>query len=275
MLKNLAARCLNTYRGIRSRLAYESRIRDVPSLDINSQKNVLIVTVDCLRNDRISRTGYRRETTPFIDSLDSYTSAIAPAPWTFSSVPSILTGLYPHNHGAVYPDDSMRNQDLTNPPNVVRNDVYTIAELLAASGYETWFGTAIGTAALPIQGRFKTTKHYHDADARTLLSDMREWWNDTSGPKFGYVQLGDLHEPLHEPETNYFGEIPDITGIDGWRFEQGNTNVPGFEAYRDAKELLYDILLRHVDKEINRAWKRLDGQEDTILFITSDHGEEF
>ena len=46
-------------------------------------------------------------------------------------------------------------------------------------------------------------------------------------------------------------EIPDITGIDGWRFEQGNTNVPGFEAYRDAKEPLYDILLRHVDKEIN------------------------
>ena len=127
MLKEFANRGLRILRQVRSRFVYESRSTAAPLIKFNESKNVLIITVDCLRNDRISQTGYHRETTPFIDSLASYTPAIAPAPWTYSSVPSILTGLYPHRHGAAYPDDSSRNQDLTNPPNGVRDDVYTIA----------------------------------------------------------------------------------------------------------------------------------------------------
>jgi arylsulfatase A-like enzyme len=240
----------------------------------NSQ-NVLILTVDCLRNDRISQTGYHRVTTPFIDSLESYTPAIAPAPWTFSSVPSILTGLHPHRHGAAYPDDSSRNQDLNNPPNGVRNDVYTIAELLDANGYETKFLTAIGTAAIPIDGRFKSMQRRHDADAETLLAELKDWWNSNSGPKFGYVQLGDLHESLHEPDTAYFGEIPDVEGIGRWRFTSGDVDSEAFEEYRSARELLYDTLVRYVDEQIERTLEDLADLEDTVVIVTSDHGEEF
>lgn len=213
-------------------------------MNLDQHQNVLIITVDCLRNDRISRTGYQRETTPFLDSLNSFTPAIAAASWTFSSVPSILTGLYPHHHGAAYSDDSSRNQDLTNPPNGVRDDVSTVAEVLGASGYKTKFMTAIGTAAVPIQGRFKSMEQHHDADAGTMLSKLQQWWNRESGPKFGYVQLGDLHEP----EQTYFGEIPDIEGIDRWRFTSGDIQSDEFEEYRSARGLLYDTLVRFVDE---------------------------
>jgi len=275
MIKNLARRGLNTVRRVRSRLAYESHVRDISGLNLDSEQNVLILTVDCLRNDRISRTGYERETTPFLDDMESYTPAVAAAPWTFSSVPSILTGYYPHEHGAVYSNDSSRNQDLNNPPNGVREDVRTLAELLAASGYETRFDTAIVTAALPIRGRFKTTNIHHQADATELLSGMAEWWNTTSGPKFGYAQLGDLHEPLHRPGFEPFGKIPDVQGIDGWRFEDGLIEDPEFDQYRDARSLLYDTLVRYVDREIERVLDELTEIEDTIVVVTSDHGEEF
>lgn len=275
MFKDLAKNGLDTLRQFRSRIAYESRSNNVPVVDLEEPQNVLVITVDCLRNDRISRTGYRRDTTPFIDSLNSFTPAITAAPWTFSSVPSILTGLYPHNHGAAYSDDSSRNQDLNNPPNVVRDNVYTIAELFDANEYETKFITAIETAAVPIEGRFKSIKRRHDANAETLLSEIRKWWNAESSPKFGYVQLGDLHEPLHEPETNYFDDIPDIDGIDRWRFTSGDIQSEEFEQYRSARELLYDTLVRYVDDEIERTFDKLQNLDDTLVIVTSDHGEEF
>jgi len=236
---------------------------------------VLVVTVDCLRNDRISRTGYDRQTSPYLDSLASFSPAISVAPWTFSSVPSILTGRYPHEHGAAYSSDTSRNQDLSNPPHSVRDDVHTLAELLAAAGYETRFDTAITTAALPIRGRFKTTNIRNQTDAGELLSGTVEWWNDTTGPKFAYVQLGDLHEPLAWPDAEPFGSIPKIDGIERWRYEDGNVDAPGFSEYREGRELLYDSLLRYVDAEIERALEELTGIEDTVVVVTSDHGEEF
>ena len=275
MIKRFAQPALDTLRGVKNRLAYESRSTDVPSMTLENSQNVLIITVDCLRNDRISRTGYHRETTPFIDSFESYTPAIAAAPWTFSSVPSILTGLYPHRHGAAYPDDSSRNQDLSNPPNGVRDDIYTIAELLGGNRYETKFLTAIGTAAVPIEGRFKSIQRRHDADAETLLSEFLDWWNNEPASKFGYVQLGDLHEPLHEPDTTYFGEIPDIDGIERWKFTSGKIDSEAFEEYRSARELLYDTLVRYIDEQIERTLDELSDLDDTVVIVTSDHGEEF
>ena len=275
MIREIAKNALDTFRGLRNRILYESRSADVPSFMFEDSKNVLMITIDSLRNDRISRNDSQRDTTPFIDSFGSYTPAISPAPWTFSSVPSILTGLYPHRHGAVYSDDSIRNYDFSDPPNGIRDNIFTIAELLDASGYETKFITAIGTAAVPIEGRFRSMEQHHNADAETLLSGIQNWWNTESGPKFGYVQLGDLHEPLHEPDTNYFGNIPDVEGIGRWRFTSGNIDSEEFEEYRYARELLYDTLVRYIDEEIKRTLNGLTEFDDTIIIITSDHGEEF
>src|SRR4030042_5572322 len=63
--------------------------------------NVIIIVVDSLRNSNLSCRGHFRQTTPFLDSMESRFTAISAAPWTYSSVASILTGLYPHNHNAV------------------------------------------------------------------------------------------------------------------------------------------------------------------------------
>ena len=275
MIKRFGKRAVSTFTRLKNRLAYESRSKVVPSVSVGDSQNVLIITIDCLRNDRISQNGYRRDTTPFIDSFSSHTPAIAAAPWTFSSVPSILSGLYPHRHGATYPDDSSRNQDLSNPPNVVRDDVYTIAELLDKNGYTTKFFTAIETAAVPVEGRFKSIEQHHDANAKTVLSKLQDWWNSESNPKFAYIHLGDLHEPLHDPDIRPFGKIPDIDGIDRWRFTSGDINSERFENYRFARELFYDTLVRYVDLHIEQTLSELSELDDTVIMVTSDHGEEF
>jgi len=61
-----------------------------------SNPNILLVTIDCLRQDRCGFAGHHRNTTPTLDSLTAnslvYKNAQAPGPRTSESVPGILSG---------------------------------------------------------------------------------------------------------------------------------------------------------------------------------------
>jgi len=66
---------------------------------MGTQKSIVLVTVDCLRADHVGFMGYRRPTTPFLDSLakESFvfpTAIVAGAP-TYYSFPAILGARYP------------------------------------------------------------------------------------------------------------------------------------------------------------------------------------
>jgi predicted AlkP superfamily pyrophosphatase or phosphodiesterase len=85
---------------VQNKLQFRRRVSSSPDYDLSDQ-NVLFLVVDCLRADHLSPKN-KRDTTPFFGQLGGVnTTAISAAPWTFSSVPSILSGRYPHNHGAV------------------------------------------------------------------------------------------------------------------------------------------------------------------------------
>src|SRR5580765_7091342 len=66
--------------------------------------NVLLVTVDTLRADRLSSYGYRRPTTPHLDRLLArgvrFAQARTVEPLTNPALASLLTSRYPHEHGA-------------------------------------------------------------------------------------------------------------------------------------------------------------------------------
>jgi len=65
--------------------------------------NVLVIVVDTLRADHVSSYGYARPTTPNLDHLAQqgvrFENAIAPCSWSLPSHVSLLTGLYPFEHG--------------------------------------------------------------------------------------------------------------------------------------------------------------------------------
>ena len=94
-----------------------------------SQPNVLLVVVDSLRADRLGCYGNSRATSPAIDSLARdairFEHAYATAPWTMPSVASILTGLYPSEHGVQHGFRKLALSHLTLP------------ERLKARGYRT------------------------------------------------------------------------------------------------------------------------------------------
>lgn len=70
-------------------------------------KNVILITIDCLRFDHLGCYGYQKNISPFIDSLASegikYTNAFSNGPFTIASFPSILASIYPLDYGRIIP----------------------------------------------------------------------------------------------------------------------------------------------------------------------------
>src|SRR3954469_1868323 len=69
-----------------------------------SARNLVIITIDTLRADRVGAYGYTHARTPTLDALAAegvrFTQAYATAPITLTSHASLMTGRYPPGHGA-------------------------------------------------------------------------------------------------------------------------------------------------------------------------------
>lgn len=93
-----------------------------------NKPNILLISIDTLRADHLSCYGYHRQTTPNIDRLAAegvlFKNAYSTAVWTPPAHASMLTGLYPSQHGVV------ANKRL-------KQDIPTIAEVLAQYDYNT------------------------------------------------------------------------------------------------------------------------------------------
>lgn len=262
-----------------------SRIREIdPSkyLDITQKPdlNVIILVVDCLRNSHMSHNGYSRGTTPFMSSFQgSRFGAVSASSWTYPSVASILTGLYPHNHNAVI---GTRVKNIEDPKTYrkIRSNVLTLPEILYLLGYRVYFGSAIDIANLPLRAR-TIPREYESPNAENLLADLGKWISKKGKRFFAYLQLGDLHEPIDPPDDfrNFFGVVRSVPRIDKWDYRRPEEQKgKDFEEYKKNRILLYDNTLRYVDHAIEQLYAFLESSgltSSTIFLITADHGEEF
>ena len=252
-------------------------------LDISSKpdKNIILITIDCLRYAHLSYNGYQRETTPFLDSLKGYrASLIATSPWTYPAVASLLTGFYPHNHGAIL-DGQDRKFDVSKLK-PLKGNILTLSEILALFGYATYFNSGIDLAMLSVRRRFHEQKLNSLTDAEVILNDLKDWIGKQKDKFFAHVHLKDLHEPITPPQKfyNYFGKVKKLYKIEYWGDFQKPENQKGreFEEFKENKILLYDNTLRYIDHTLEQFYAFLEDRglmDNTILIITADHGEEF
>lgn len=252
-------------------------------LDLSSKpdKNVILITIDCLRYDHLSFTGYQRETTPFLDSLKGYKAPlIATSPWTYPAVASLLTGFYPHNHGAILEGEDRKFDVSKLKP--LKSNILTLSEILALFGYATYFNSGIDLAMLSVRRRFYDQKLNSFTEADAILNDLKGWIRNQKGNFFAHVHLKDPHEPITPPKEfyNYFGKVKKLYKIEYWGDFQRPENQRGkeFEEFKENKLLLYDNTLRYVDYALERFYAFLENEgltDNTVLIITADHGEEF
>lgn len=252
-------------------------------LDLSSKpdKNVILITVDCLRSDHVSYSDYQRNTTPFLDSLGGYkTRLIATSPWTYPAIASLLTGFYPHNHGAVLAGQEGKFDISKLKP--LKSNILTLSEILGFFGYATYFNSGIDLAFLSVRRRFYEQKLSSLTDAEVILNDLKQWIENQEGNFFAHIHLKDLHEPVSPPKEfyNYFGKVKKLPKIEYWGEFQKPENQKGekFEEFKRNKLLLYDNTLRYVDYTLEQFYTFLEDRgliDNTILVITADHGEEF
>ncbi len=221
--------------------------------------NLLLVTLDTTRADRLGAYGYAPAKTPALDALAErgvvFEEAYSPAPMTLPAHATMMTGLLPPEHGA-----------RVNGMHRLAPDVPTLAEGLSSGGYRT--GAFI--AALVLDGKFGLARgfeHYDDdlsdaykqgaADelARYRAGDLvvdaaLEWLDGTrdARPFFAWVHLYDAHVP--------------------WRLHGKARSFP--------LSRTYDRELEFVDEQVGRLVAFLDERgirDTTIVMAVADHGE--
>ena len=241
----------------------------------DAPRHIVCVTVDALRADTVDES-----LTPHLASMAG-TAAVSPSTWTFPAVSSLLSGRYPHGHGAARRTDDFENSvtDMTGLPPRPDSELELLPERLAGAGYRTRGTFAMIVPFLALSGRFESHELYRDAPAERVLSDHLEWLADRRGERtFSYVHLGDLHEPV-DPPADYWAvhdvdeSIPDVRT---WRFEDVAEPSPTVERYRTHRRRLYRAAAEYVDNRLSAFLTRSDDfLEETLFVIVGDHGEAF
>lgn len=109
---------------------------------IRGKKNVILITIDTLRQDSLKCYGYSRETSPFIDSIADkgilFENCVSQSPWTLPSHASIFTSKYPSEHGAYNSEKGVSSSGWAElKANPLPDSAHTMAEFFSENGYLT------------------------------------------------------------------------------------------------------------------------------------------
>ncbi|MFW6050588.1 MAG: sulfatase-like hydrolase/transferase [Myxococcota bacterium] len=249
-------------------------------------RNVLVYVVDTLRADKLSPYDPQtRVETPglsrFVETAATFLHARAQENWTKPSIATLLSSLMPWEHTA------------TRGSSVVPRSVALLPEMLREHGFHTGAFIANGY----VSGKFGFERGWDDyrnyiresrrTDAEFVAADALDWLDrrPEDRPFFLYVHTIDPHVPYRPPEEELarYGD-PHYRGPVSFRrdatlLEKIKTGKLRLRP-RDKRQLeaLYDGEISYHDVHFAAI---LDGLErrgladDTLVIVTSDHGEEF
>jgi arylsulfatase A-like enzyme len=273
---------ISRWRQLLARLCIALAVSSLLAACGSQPPNLILISIDTLRADRLGSYGHSRPTSPFLDSLAMrgvvFEEATAPGSWTIPSHASMWTGLYPRSHGLRFVVDELAP------------DIPTLPAILTQHGYAT---AAVMNAVLLMQGRgfgrgfdgvsfIPSTSRPGGAARR--VSEAGVSWARSRGeqPFFLFLHFFDVHsdyQPL--PRYRRMFEQPYAGIADG--------STAQLKAHRkgslrlgddDARHLLelYDAGIRQLDDALAELFAELEEGgllENTFVFVTSDHGEEF
>ena len=222
--------------------------------------NVLLITIDTLRADRVGAFGGKKPLTPTLDRLAGegirLTRAYASAPLTLPSHASLMTAASPPVHG-------VRNNSLFR----LGDKLPTLATLLKSAGYRT--GAFVG--AFVLDARFGLNRGFDVYDdrygekasgdpgegperrAEDVIRPAAAWIvnpqsavRSPQSPWFAWIHLYDPHAPYSAPEPYASQHEP------------------------------YDAEVAYTDAMVGRLLDDLRGAgllDRTLIVVTADHGE--
>jgi arylsulfatase A-like enzyme/Tfp pilus assembly protein PilF len=221
--------------------------------------NLLIITLDTTRADRIGAYGHEEANTPNLDRLADggirFTDCYSPVPLTLPAHCSLFTGRYPLGH---------RVRD--NGTFLLSDSEITLAEMMENEGYDT-FAVVASFVLMATFGLDQGFKDYDDSlDASELLRNFyseipadevyakfQQWLRGREENKFfAWVHFYDPHLPYEPPD--------------------------GFKGSTHSLEGLYDGEVAFMDHYVGKILEDLEENNvlaDTLIVVVGDHGEAF
>ncbi len=247
--------------------------------------NVILISLDTLRWDRLGCYGYERETSPHIDALAEdcvqFSYCFAQSNWTLPSHVSMLTSLNSRRHQVYLAHEKMSPSLLT------------IADILRVHGFYNGGITGGGY----VSEKFGFSKGFDDYkgeryvfhsenEAEELGFETVDWVEKNADKRFFLF----LHTyQIHDPYYNHPGITDEfVEGEVSWQ----SMPIASFLRNQDKKRkyefsekeqqdivALYDGEIRYTDKyliaPLLKKLKDLGLYDNTLIVLTSDHGEEF
>ena len=263
---------------------------DAPAPGPAGPPNVILIVMDTTRGDRCSFSGYGRRTTPSIESLvpesTVYTDAWSPSSWTLPAHASLFTGNRVESHGTHVGGRLF-----------LSDAAVTLAERLKAAGY----ATSCFSSNAVVSDAFGLTQGFdiHEVCPRVATAGppTAPWANQraliavrearaTGKPFFVFINDWEPHLPYDPPSrfaarfvrssapaslvlrARDFLATKEVIYSFGWR----SIGSAQWDIMRD----LYDAEIASLDRilgELLDALRREGALDDTMLVITSDHGE--
>ncbi len=245
-----------------------------------ARPNLVVVMADTLRADCLRAYGGTAELMPHVDRLAErslcFTRTWAPSTWTLPSHASMMTGLYPFQHGAITKDRGLSPA------------LRTIGERLAAHGYRTGAVTdsLYVSRAFGLDQGFEWFVELRDWNLIETLRRAREFVKRDDGrPVFLFVQTYRTHSPYRRGPTEDTGEWGRLMSSIEARVEGQSPELPRIErmeaasaGFVDELRGLYEDGVRALDRELG-PWlddvERAGLLDDGYLLFASDHGEAF
>lgn len=257
------------------------------SRDEDERPNIVLISIDTLRTDRLGAYGYGHELTPNLDELARdgvvFERAVTTAGTTWPAHASMLTGLYPRYHG-------VRRNSLELDENIP-----VVTELLSESGYST--GSFVSYKGMHFRGKFdrgfeavsdreftaENEDPIREGEATTAMAI--EWLSEqenSGSPAFLWLHLFEPHSPYELTEysrewmekTDYEGFLAD--GASGEELRGRRKEIVASPDHVAAMNALYDGEIELADKLVGRLLDKLEAHgrlDNAVLIVVSDHGQ--
>jgi arylsulfatase A-like enzyme len=279
-----------------------------------STNSIVLITVDCLRADHVGAYGYSRPTTPFIDGLAKdgtiWEYSYANCPGTRWAFQSIHAGVHTHQIDGIGLPGSVdllakEFQEIGYNTGAFADNGFLSTDYNYDSGFDDFFGTKyfydstddlikagnkiqkiLGNKILSkyllrpsynLYSKFKNNNRnngYRPAitDEETVNQAIK--WikrhEDSNDSYFAWIHLMDAHDPYARWDK-HLQAIKGDTDI-AHVINPGEHVIEGEDPPQSVIDA-YDAGIRSADEQVGRILSEVD--DDTIIIITGDHGEEF
>jgi len=274
--------------------------------------NIIILILDAVRAKHLSCYGYSKSTTPCLDAFADesvlFLRAFSPATWTIPTHASILSGLYLSQHRIEnVKADRLFNESIVTLPialqscgyhtsafsqNMLFSPQHHLGDFDEFYSLESLLGSRLLTrivqrvsSGLATPGQ-RIARYARKVMAPRIMLDAVFHWvtSDIAKRPFSLmVNLANAHYPWAPPPDLLLRQVGfkpkyllkgEFVTLDPFQYNSGKRKVT--EMQRKIWRSLYDAAIMHLDREVGRFLRRLQrwqGWSDTIIVVTSDHGE--